>query len=88
MAIPIPEYAADRIIDLALELYGDDYTNEQLDWAVEIYYSTTPDGYLQMTIIPENQAELIRLKTQMEIIRTVCPIMMLGAQIFILIKLY
>jgi hypothetical protein len=41
-----------------------------------------------MTIIPENQAELIRLKTQMEIIRTVCPIMMLGAQIFILIKLY
>jgi len=46
MAIPIPEYAADRIIDLALKLYGDDYTDEQLDWAVEIYYSTTPDGYL------------------------------------------
>ncbi len=84
------ENVADRIIDLALRLYGDDYTDEQLDWAVEIYYTTVgqQDGYLQMTIIPENQAELIRLKTQMEIIRTVCPILMLGAQIFILIKLY
>ena len=29
---------ADNIIDLALELFGDDYTNEQLDRAEEIYF--------------------------------------------------
>ena len=42
------QYTADRIIDLALELYGDDYTVDQLDWAAEIYYSTVgqQDGYL------------------------------------------
>ena len=39
---------ADRIVDLALRLYGDDYTDEQLDWAIEIYYTTVgqQDGYL------------------------------------------
>lgn len=41
-----------------------------------------------MEIIPANQAELIRLKVQMEIIRTVCPILMLVAQIFLIVKLY
>lgn len=29
---------ADNIIDLALELFGDDYTDEQLDRAEEIYF--------------------------------------------------
>ena len=44
----ISQCIADRIIDLALELYGDDYTLDQLDWAAEIYYSTVgqQDGYL------------------------------------------
>ncbi len=44
----ISQCIADRIIDLALRLYGDDYTDEQLDWATEIYYSTVgqQDGYL------------------------------------------
>ena len=41
-----------------------------------------------MEIIPANQAELIRLKTQMEIIRTICPILMLIGQIFLIVKLY
>ncbi len=41
-----------------------------------------------MEIIPQNQRELIRLKTQMEIIRTVCPILMLIGQIFLIVKLY
>ena len=41
-----------------------------------------------MEIIPQNQRELIRLKTQMEIIRTICPILMLIGQIFLIVKLY
>ena len=37
-----------------------------------------------MSLIPENEAELIRLKTQMEIIRTVCPLLAILLQIIIL----
>jgi hypothetical protein len=41
-----------------------------------------------MTLIPKNEAELIRLKMQMEIIRTVCPLLMIIIQLFIIIELY
>jgi len=41
-----------------------------------------------MTIIPKDEAELIRLKMQMEIIRTVCPLLMIIIQLFIIIELY
>ncbi len=36
----------------------------------------------------EKEAELIRLRYNMEIIRTVCPILMLVGQIFLIVKLY
>ncbi len=41
-----------------------------------------------MTLLPKNEAELIRLKMQMEIIRTVCPLLMIIIQLFIIIELY
>ena len=41
-----------------------------------------------MTIIPKDEAELIRLKMQMEIIRTVCPLLMIIIQLFIIVELY
>jgi len=41
-----------------------------------------------MTLIPKNEAELIRLKMQMEIIRTVCPLLMIIIQLFIIVELY
>jgi hypothetical protein len=41
-----------------------------------------------MTLIPKDEAELIRLKMQMEIIRTVCPLLMIIIQLFIIIELY
>ena len=41
-----------------------------------------------MSLIPKDEAELIRLKMQMEIIRTVCPMMMILIQLFIIIELY
>ena len=41
-----------------------------------------------MTLIPKKEAELIRLKMQMEIIRTVCPLLMIIIQLFIIIELY
>jgi len=41
-----------------------------------------------MTLIPENEAELIRLKMQMEIIRTICPILAITLQIIVLIKIF
>ena len=41
-----------------------------------------------MSLIPKDEAELIRLKMQMEIIRTVCPMMMIIIQLFIIIELY
>ena len=36
----------------------------------------------------EKEAELIRLRYNMEIIRTLCPILMLIGQIFLIVKLY
>jgi hypothetical protein len=36
----------------------------------------------------KKQAELIRLKMQMEIIRTVCPMIMIIIQIFLIVKIY
>ena len=41
-----------------------------------------------MSLLPKDEAELIRLKMQMEIIRTVCPMMMNLIQLFIIIELY
>ena len=46
-----------------------------------------------MSLIPKDifakdEAELIRLKMQMEIIRTVCPMMMILIQLFIIIHIY
>ena len=35
-----------------------------------------------------DKAKLIRLKMQMEIIRTVCPLIMILIQLFIIIKIY
>ena len=36
----------------------------------------------------KKEAELIRLKMKMEIIRTVCPMIMILIQLFIIIELY
>tara|TARA_Y100001956_G_C4076383_1_gene166348 strand:- start:353 stop:472 length:120 start_codon:yes stop_codon:yes gene_type:complete len=36
----------------------------------------------------EKEAELMKLRYQLEIIRTVCPILMLVGQIFLIVKLY
>jgi hypothetical protein len=33
-------------------------------------------------------AELIRLKMQMEIIRTICPMIMIIIQLFLIVKIY
>ena len=41
-----------------------------------------------MTLIPKKEAELIRLKMQMEVIRTICPMMMILIQLFIIIHIY
>ena len=41
-----------------------------------------------MSLIPNDEAELIRLKMQMEIIRTICPMMMIIIQLFIIIHIY
>jgi hypothetical protein len=41
-----------------------------------------------MSLLPKDEAELIRLKMQMEIIRTVCPLLMIIIQLFIIIELY
>lgn len=41
-----------------------------------------------MTLIPKKEAELIRLKVQMEVIRTICPMMMILIQLFIIIHIY
>lgn len=41
-----------------------------------------------MTLIPKKEAELIKLKMQMEIIRTVCPLLMIIIQLFIIIHIY
>ena len=36
----------------------------------------------------KKEAELIRLKMKMEIIRTICPMIMIIIQLFIIIELY
>lgn len=36
----------------------------------------------------KDKAELIRLKMQMEIIRTICPMIMILIQLFIIIEIY
>jgi hypothetical protein len=41
-----------------------------------------------MSLLPEKERELLRLKIQMEIIRTVCPIIMIVIQLLLIIKLY
>ena len=41
-----------------------------------------------MSLIPKDEAELLRLKMQMEIIRTICPMMMIIIQLLIIIHLY
>jgi len=41
-----------------------------------------------MSLIPDEKAEFIRLKMKMEIIRTVCPLIMILIQLIIIIKVY
>ncbi len=41
-----------------------------------------------MSLLPEKESELLKLKMQMEIIRTVCPLLMIIIQLFIIIELY
>ena len=41
-----------------------------------------------MTLKNREKAELIRLKMKMEIIRTICPMIMILIQLFIIIELY
>jgi|TARA_R110000764_G_C10769480_1_gene354694 hypothetical protein len=41
-----------------------------------------------MMKIPDDEAEFLRLKMQMEIIRTICPLIMILIQLFIIIEIY
>jgi len=41
-----------------------------------------------VNVVPEKEAEFFRLKMQMEIIRTICPMIMIFIQLFLIIKLY
>ena len=41
-----------------------------------------------MNIENRDKAELIRLKMKMEIIRTICPMIMILIQLFIIIEIY
>ena len=41
-----------------------------------------------MSLIPQTEAELIRLKFQMELIRTVCPILAIILQTIVIIKIF
>jgi hypothetical protein len=41
-----------------------------------------------MSLIPKDEAEFLRLKMKMEIIRTVCPMIMILIQLFIIIEIY
>ena len=43
---------------------------------------------METKLITQQEADLLRLKFQMEIIRTVCPIIAVALQIIVLIKLY
>jgi hypothetical protein len=41
-----------------------------------------------MSLIPEKEAELIRLKFKLELIRTVCPLVAIALQILILVRIF
>jgi len=41
-----------------------------------------------MSIKPQNEAELLRLKFQMELIRTICPILAIILQTIVIIKIF
>jgi hypothetical protein len=41
-----------------------------------------------MNLIPEKEAELIRLKFKLELIRTVCPLVAIALQILILVRIF
>ena len=41
-----------------------------------------------MSLKIKKEAELIRLKMQMEIIRTICPMIMIIIQLFLIVKIY
>jgi hypothetical protein len=41
-----------------------------------------------MSLIPEKEAELIRLKFKLELIRTVCPLIAIALQILILVRIF
>jgi hypothetical protein len=41
-----------------------------------------------MSIKPQNEAEFLRLKFQMELIRTICPILAIALQIIVIIKIF
>jgi len=41
-----------------------------------------------MSLIPKDESELLRLKIQMELIRTICPLIMILIQLFIIIEIY
>jgi hypothetical protein len=41
-----------------------------------------------MSLIPEKEAEFLRLKFQMELIRTICPILAIALQIIVIIKIF
>ena len=41
-----------------------------------------------MSLLPKDEADLLRLKTQMEIIRTICPIIKMILQMVIIVELY
>ena len=42
----------------------------------------------KMSLIPEKEAELIRLKFKLELIRTVCPLVAIALQILILVRIF
>ena len=41
-----------------------------------------------MSLIPEKEEEFLLLKMQMEIVRTICPLIMIVIQLFIIIEIY
>ena len=41
-----------------------------------------------MSLIPEKEAEFLRLKFKLELVRTVCPMIMILIQLFIIIEIY
>jgi hypothetical protein len=41
-----------------------------------------------MSLLPKDEADLLRLKFQMELIRTISPIAMIMIQLFIIIHIY